>query len=139
MGRHDFRQLRVHDAAKLLLRTRKATRPPPWLQAMTDYPPSQTLVRPHTHYESDPYGAVEQARARSLPPPKLLKKYKKPSKMFMPQPITYEEDRMRQEFYGDHPWELARPRVVLENDGRDWEKWDWSRRFEDSRPVSGER
>ena len=33
---------------------------------------------------------------------------------------------MRWEYFNDHPWELARPRVVLEDDGRDRERWDWS-------------
>lgn len=139
MGRHDLRQLRVHDTAKHLLRIRRRMPQPPWFQTMTDYPPSQALVRPHTQSESDPTGALEQARMRNLPPPKLHKKFKKPSKMFMPTPITYEEDRLRREFYGDHPWELARPRVVLEDDGRDYQRWDWAKPFEESRPVNGER
>ena len=39
--------------------------------------------------------------------------------------LNYEEDRLRWEYFNDHPWELARPRVVLEDDGRDGEKWDW--------------
>lgn len=112
---------------------------PPWFQVMTDYPPSQALVRPHTQRESDSNVNSERARARNLPPPKVHRRFKKPSKMFMPLPINYEEDRLRREFYGDHPWELARPRVILENDGLDYQRWDWSRSFEESRPVTGER
>jgi small subunit ribosomal protein S23 len=45
--------------------------------------------------------------------------------MFTPLNLTYEEDRLRWEYFNDHPWELARPRVILENDGKDNEKWDW--------------
>lgn len=45
--------------------------------------------------------------------------------MFSPVNLTYEEDKLRWEYFNDHPWELARPRVVLENDGRDAQGWDW--------------
>ena len=105
---------------------------------MTDYPPSPALTRPSMRVESDPTAAVERARQRSLPPPKLLKKYKKPSKMFMPVPINYAEDDLRNDFFADHPWELERPRIILENDGRDYQRWDWSRRTQDTRPLDGE-
>jgi small subunit ribosomal protein S23 len=40
--------------------------------------------------------------------------------------LGYKEDKLRWEYFNDHPWELARPRIVLENDGRDRENWDWS-------------
>lgn len=46
--------------------------------------------------------------------------------MFSPVNLTYEEDKLRWEYFNDHPWELARPRVVLENDGRDAQMWDWA-------------
>jgi small subunit ribosomal protein S23 len=64
---------------------------------------------------------------------------RKPSKMFRPQPIEYEEDRLRKEFYSDHPWELARPRVVLENDGKDGQRYDWSSIQQRGKPLDGER
>lgn len=35
----------------------------------------------------------------------------------MPPQIVYEEDKLRQEFFGDHPWELARPRMMHETPG----------------------
>jgi small subunit ribosomal protein S23 len=59
--------------------------------------------------------------------------------MFQPMPIVYPEDKLRSEFFGDHPWELARPRVVLENDGKDGEKWDWSRIVQLGKKLDGER
>ena len=46
--------------------------------------------------------------------------------MFQPVPVSYQEDRLRWEYFNDHPWELSKPRVVLESDGRDAERWDWS-------------
>ncbi|KAL9052059.1 MAG: hypothetical protein Q9162_005630 [Coniocarpon cinnabarinum] len=91
---------------------------------MADYPPSQALARP----------PAVQLRER----PHKLRKYKKPSKMFMPQRMGYEEDRLRKEFFKDHPWELARPTILMENDGRDGQRWDWSKEYEVGRPVNGE-
>ncbi|KAF1983010.1 hypothetical protein K402DRAFT_396952 [Aulographum hederae CBS 113979] len=58
--------------------------------------------------------------------------------MFKPIAIHFPEDALRNEFYNDHPWELARPRIVLENDGRDAEKWDWSRIDQPGKALDGE-
>ena len=44
----------------------------------------------------------------------------------MPLEIKYEEDSLRSRFFKDHPWELARPRIMLETDGRDGLRADWS-------------
>ena len=127
MGRYDFRQLRIHDATQLLIGTARthSARPPPWFATLTDYPPSQALARP----------PAVQHRDR----PHKLRKYKKPSKMFMPQQMSYEEDRLRVEFFKDHPWELARPRILVEDDGRDGERWDWNMGYQEGRPTDGER
>lgn len=124
MGRYDFRPLRVHQTASQLLATDRILTTPSWYNVVGSIPPAQTLVRtqPLRH----------QQRIRGS-------KTKKASKLFQPQSIVYEEDALRKEFYKDHPWELARPRVVLENDGRDAERDDWSHMSQSHRPVSGER
>lgn len=72
-------------------------------------------------------------------PPRRFGKIKKASRLFQPQHIRYEEDELRQEFFTDHPWELARPRVLLENDGKDSQRWDWSKPDQSGRPLNGER
>ena len=64
---------------------------------------------------------------------------KKPSKLFQPLKIKYEEDQLRKEFFRDHPWELARPRIVLEKSGKDFENYDWSRLQQPGRRLDGER
>ncbi|KAI9872685.1 MAG: mitochondrial ribosomal small subunit component [Pleopsidium flavum] len=96
---------------------------PPWYNIISNVPPAQTLVRtqPIQHHEQ---------RKRS--------KTRKPSKMFQPQTIVYEEDALRKEFFGDHPWELARPRVLLENDGKDGQNDDWSKIGQPGRILDGE-
>lgn len=59
--------------------------------------------------------------------------------MFIPQTVSYAEDKLRSEFFKDHPWELSRPRVLLEDDGKDYQRWDWSKSFQIGRPIGGER
>jgi small subunit ribosomal protein S23 len=58
--------------------------------------------------------------------------------MFQPAKITYPEDRLRSDFYGDHPWELARPKVVLEDTGNDAKNWDWSGIHQPWKRMDGE-
>ncbi|KAI9751688.1 MAG: hypothetical protein M4579_005953 [Chaenotheca gracillima] len=123
MGRYNFRALRVHQSVTKLLQTDALNTPPPWYNIIGKIPPAQTIVRtqPVQHHER----------------PKKVKS-KKASKQFKPFPISYEEDRMREQFFKDHPWELARPRVVLENDGKDGQKIDWSQMKRPGRRVDGE-
>lgn len=124
MGRYDFRPLRVHRTASQLFASERTKNLPSWHEVIGTVPPAQTLVR------SQPLQHQEKPRR-----PKI----RKPSKLFQPQRIVYEEDRLRKEFFGDHPWELARPRVVLENDGKDAERKDWSLISQPDRPIDGER
>jgi small subunit ribosomal protein S23 len=110
MGRYDFRPSKVHDAATQLLATKKIASAPPWYEAVGLNPPPQILVRtvPVQHNQHK-------------------KGTKKPSKLFRPQRITYIEDSLRKNFFKDHPWELARPRIVLEGKGKNEstrQNWD---------------
>ncbi|KHN95497.1 37S ribosomal protein S25 [Metarhizium album ARSEF 1941] len=95
---------------------------PPWYQVMNAFPPAETLVRTVT------------PRHR-MPNPKA----KKPKKLYRPQSISYPEDALRTNFYKDHPWELARPRIILELDGKDHQHCDWSRGLrQPGVPLTGE-
>ncbi|KAH0598207.1 hypothetical protein MHUMG1_03501 [Metarhizium humberi] len=95
---------------------------PPWYQVMNSVPPAETLVRTVT------------PRHR-MPNPKA----KKPKKLYRPQSISYPEDALRTSFYKDHPWELARPRIVLELDGKDHQHCDWSKGLrQPGVPLTGE-
>ncbi|KAH7270792.1 mitochondrial ribosomal protein S25-domain-containing protein, partial [Fusarium redolens] len=95
---------------------------PPWYNIMQSVPPAETLVRTVT------------PRHRA-PNPKATK----PKNMYRPQRISYTEDALRTTFYKDHPWELARPRVILESDGKDYQHCDWSKGLRQPNiPLSGE-
>ncbi|KAM5343163.1 hypothetical protein ACJ41O_014129 [Fusarium nematophilum] len=95
---------------------------PPWFKIMQSVPPAETLVRtlPPRHRAPNP-------------------KATKPKNLFRPQRISYLEDALRTIFYKDHPWELARPRIVMELDGKDYQRCDWSKGLKQPGiPLSGE-
>lgn len=65
---------------------------------------------------------------------------RKPRRTYRPQKIVYEEDELRATFFKDHPWELARPRFLIEQDGNDALHLDWSKGLvQPGFPLSGER
>ncbi|KAF4624631.1 hypothetical protein G7Y89_g13541 [Cudoniella acicularis] len=114
---------RVYQTAEALVNSKSIRQPPVWFKTIGSIPPGEILTRtqPAAHREY-----------------KLNSKVRKPSKMFKPLPIQYEEDELRRDFYQDHPWELARPRVVLENDGRDGQRCNWETILQIGRPLDGE-
>ena len=124
MGRYDFRPLRVHQTATQLLQNERISNVPPWYDVIGAIPPSQPLIRtqpfPHERTNKQP-------------------RTKKASRLFKPQKITYEEDKLRRDFYGDHPWELARPRMIIEDDGKDSYKTNWKDIRQPEKALSGER
>ncbi|KAI2622849.1 mitochondrial ribosomal protein S25 [Xylaria nigripes] len=95
---------------------------PVWYSVIESIPPSETVTRP---YPIQHQGYNLKAR--------------KPGRLYQPQKLVYEEDGLRRRFYKDHPWELARPRMVIEMDGRDAERYDWSRGLlQPGMPLCGE-
>ncbi|KAI0884626.1 37S ribosomal protein Rsm25 [Annulohypoxylon maeteangense] len=95
---------------------------PVWYKVVESIPPPEILIRtlPPQHREPNP-------------------KMRKPSKIFKPQQITYEEDGLRKTFFKDHPWELARPRMIIEMDGKDARRYDWSKGLrQPGMPLCGE-
>ena len=109
---YHFRPQRVLQKARTAMATPlhgtwKAT---PWMTAVEKFPPSEILTRPYPiqHQPLD-----ERAR--------------RPHNLYRPTKLAYPEDELRQIFYRDHPWELARPMVVLEVDGKDARFRDWSK------------
>ncbi|ORY05552.1 37S ribosomal protein Rsm25 [Clohesyomyces aquaticus] len=119
MGRYDFRPFRVRQTAKALFDSKRNASLPCWYDTVGNIPPSETLARPILR----------------APRPKGVKK---PSRMFQPLPIVHPEDRLRTEFFGDHPWELARPRLVVEDSGNDAKEYDWSRIVQPGKQLDGE-
>ncbi|KAF7516575.1 hypothetical protein G7054_g14113 [Neopestalotiopsis clavispora] len=98
---------------------------PVWYKVVENNPPSEILTRPlpPQHKQYDP----------------KTSKIRKASRLFQPQQLVYEEDALRRRFYKDHPWELARPRMIIEMDGKDAQRIDWSTGLrQPGIPLSGE-
>ncbi|OBA19935.1 mitochondrial ribosomal protein [Metschnikowia bicuspidata var. bicuspidata NRRL YB-4993] len=52
--------------------------------------------------------------------------------------LQFLEDQLRDVFYHQHPWEFSRPKTLIENDGDDQAKCDWSRMLQLNKPLDGE-
>lgn len=152
MGRINLTPLRVRRRALANLETRRTTTRPVWLDVVGDIPPAQIFIRsqPQNHLlpllrqkNGEPFKSSSNAQNQissgehvKLP---TLKRKRKASKWFQPVEIRYEEDQLRKRFFSDHPWELARPRVVLEQDREEGQDVDWSRGVQQpGRPTTGE-
>ncbi|KAI5456538.1 mitochondrial ribosomal protein S25 [Mariannaea sp. PMI_226] len=126
MGGRQIRPARVYQTVTEELNHRilagSSSNPPPWYGIMTSVPPAETLVR-----TVSPRHSKNDIRAKT------------PKNLFRPKKIVYIEDRLRQVFYKDHPWELARPRIILELDGKDHQRCDWGKGLrQPGVPLSGE-
>ncbi|KAK0674408.1 mitochondrial ribosomal protein S25 [Cercophora samala] len=88
---------------------------PPWVTALANIPPSEIWTRPYP-------------AQHALTPNRLPKSRKTPPKnLYRPTKIVFPEDKLRRAFYADHPWELARPKLLMEIDGMDARYRDWSK------------
>ncbi|KIV99288.1 uncharacterized protein PV09_09056 [Verruconis gallopava] len=112
MGRYDFRAQRILSTANIALETKRISMPPVWHDVVQNIPPPPRVTRP-----------VKSQLTKG---------------MYKPQRIRYPEDALRQEFFSDHPWELARPRVVLEDSGDDHKSYNWSVLEQEGKRMDGE-
>ncbi|KAK4157658.1 mitochondrial ribosomal protein S25 [Chaetomidium leptoderma] len=118
MGRgRQFLAARVHQSAQTLLATSvipgKPNQAAPWVKAVANIPPAEILTRPYPIQHTEP---KDRGRAAQ-----------RPRNLFRPTKIVHPEDQLRQDFFRDHPWELARPKLLLEMDGQDARYRDWSK------------
>lgn len=141
MGKLNLTAIRVRQTALAQKACGKTKRTPVWVGIVADIPPASILVRnkPQEHavvqqrvktnQETLKTKATFSSKTRSAPV----------SRMFQPMEIRYEEDGLRKRFFSDHPWELARPRVVLESDGKDHLRYNWSKLQQPGKKLDGER
>ncbi|KAJ5281557.1 37S ribosomal protein S25 [Penicillium angulare] len=143
MGKINLTALRVRQTAINQFASGKINKLPQWVNVVGDIPPSEALVR-----NRPPQHQLLRQRVKTLPgssqPQVVLeveekrRKSKKPSRLFQPVHVRYEEDELRTQFFKDHPWELARPRVLVESTGKDHENYDWSRLRQPGKRLDGE-
>jgi small subunit ribosomal protein S23 len=144
MGKINLTALRVRQTALNQFASGKTSKLPQWVNVVGEIPPAETLIRTRP-----PQHELVQQRLKTVPgssKPQVVfqvqekrRKPKKPSRLFQPVELKYEEDQLRTQFFRDHPWELARPRVLLESTGKDFEHYDWSRIQQPGKRLDGER
>lgn len=145
MGKYDFRPARVLAQARLMLKTETERAAPPWISVVENVPPSANLVRPvfrDARTLSDEQRSQTNFGKASKKYPRLSSKLqdRKMKQIFKPLKMGYNEDKLRSDFFNDHPWELARPKVILEDSGNDAKNWDWSRGIKQpGKRLDGER
>lgn len=125
MGRINLAALRVRKRALAKKQANSPSSLPIWTDILATIPPAQILTRNQpTHHPAPsirtkplPGGRISlyktAAPKDNKPRPTLTHK----AALYKPVQLEYTEDALRHQFYTDHPWELARPRVVLETNG----------------------
>lgn len=147
MGRINLAPLRVRRRAVANQQTGKHVNPV-WMNITRDIPPAQILVRKQP--QQQPFirartrevvvsAPGEPVRTKIQPDLQVFTARPDKNRIFCPQNIRYEEDKLRSRFFTDHPWELARPRIVLEDTGNSHARADWSKGLiQPGIPLSGE-
>ncbi|KEP52598.1 ribosomal protein S25 [Rhizoctonia solani 123E] len=101
----------VHEATSRLLQTGSLKELPAWYSAVTDYPP---LPLPPRAPPQRPDYDLPKARHSHQHAHHTPQKHSR-----TPRPkvdaIEYPEDRIRRQFFMDHPFEAYRPRSMIEN------------------------
>ncbi|KAI8358907.1 mitochondrial ribosomal protein S25 [Mortierella sp. GBAus27b] len=129
---------KVHSYVTKLLKANLIKTPPVWYTATTLAPPSPTFIRePEAAAEAEATSAGANSTSSSIHNVTRSSRSNKHlrSKTERPQKIVYPEDRLRRRFYEDHPWELRRPRCLVETNG-DGTHRDWSTLLQKDRSVA---
>ncbi|KAJ2722240.1 mitochondrial ribosomal small subunit component [Coemansia sp. Benny D115] len=144
----------VQQAYEELLSAKLRDRVPSWLHAMRSVPPADSLVRDPTQFSTSgtlEFEGKKQATAgpgksalatqirRKLPEGCVSIKHGKNSlrtRSTRPPKIEFPEDKLRRVFYKNHPFELMRPRIVMEHSGKT--NADWGTLLNGSSHVTGE-
>jgi len=133
MGKISLTALNIRKSALARVKTKQIQLRPSWVDALADIPPAQILTRPQsvrhplTHVRTKRLQDGTTQQYSMVIDQKKSKAAAKNRHLFSPRNLRYEEDSLRTRFFSDHPWELARPRVVLETDGNHQKNADWSK------------
>lgn len=111
---------------------------PAWFDVVANHPPAKDLTRvPKTLKQStyqDPALKIINAKTR-LTNKEIQNKNNSIHKV---PKIKFIEDELRDLFYKRHPWEFSRPKILIENNGDENSKCDWSHMIQFYKPLDGE-
>ncbi|KAJ2610925.1 mitochondrial ribosomal small subunit component [Coemansia sp. RSA 1365] len=130
----------VAKAYEKLLSANLRKEAPPWLHAMRSTPPADSLVREPTQFSTHGQLGFEKTAGkgnqgsgvhgtqirRTLPKGCVAVSHQKArlrTKGNRPPKIVFPEDRLRREFYKNHPFETYRPRILMELTGKTNQEW----------------
>ncbi|KAK9762102.1 mitochondrial ribosomal small subunit component [Basidiobolus ranarum] len=114
----------VHKTVSRLLKGKLIRDEPAWLSAVRRIPPGPSIVRSVSKFDTTGTLSFEDKEQKFKGNPvKRVRKWMK-YKTVKPPKIEYPEDKLRRQFYKDHPQELLRPRMLIETDGQN--RSDWS-------------
>ncbi|KAF7721736.1 mitochondrial ribosomal small subunit component [Apophysomyces ossiformis] len=92
--------------------------PPLWLPVLQAIPPGPSIIRsqnPEVNISAQTALEKEWTVKDTLTPARHKQKHLK-TRAPRPRAIVYPEDRLRKQFYKDHPFELAKPKILVEDD-----------------------
>lgn len=140
----------VLQRAAQLLRAQRSSRDPvaepAWFRVVASHPPTQNFAQ-KTHNLKE-YARV--ASEESVLPQEQdsttglfttrqsSRRSTNPRHLYTPRTITYFEDSIRSLFFEQHPWELARPKLLVETDGKDSSRTNWNTLDQISKKLDGE-
>lgn len=106
-----------------LIKGKLLNKTPVWLPVLQAIPPGPSIIRAQqpninlTAQTVEEKELLQQQQQNNNTGSSIRHKQKhlrtKPPR---PRPIVYPEDKLRRQFYKDHPFELSRPKVLVEND-----------------------
>lgn len=136
--------LRVLERTSHFLKKGVITERPAWYNPVAVHPTGYDLTKRPKRLETgrklaDPMDALwrQQGDYVKLRMSKGDRKNKN-NKIHAVPKIKLLEDKLRDVFYHQHPWEFARPKNLVENSGNDNTKCDWSHMRQLYKPLDGE-
>lgn len=118
---------------------------PTWYRVVLSHPPTHQLLPRMRNLdkflEQDRfrYDETQSRNSKGFYVTRNKQKYKAAaSHLYRTPKLRYTEDRIRHLFYTNHPWEMARPRNVIENGTPPVSSLDWSSIIQPRMRLSGE-
>ncbi|RCK60547.1 37S ribosomal protein S25, mitochondrial [Candida viswanathii] len=115
---------------------------PAWLDIVAKYPPNHSFIKKaHLPNKGDPRKlALTGYQSDDLSKTRLSKSERKSKNRLVHRvpKLVFMEDSLRKVFYKQHPWELARPKNLVENSGEDNKKCNWKHMLQLHKQLDGE-
>ncbi|CDR39217.1 CYFA0S03e00936g1_1 [Cyberlindnera fabianii] len=114
---------------------------PAWLDVVGSNPPNKNFLHePVAPQEQQTFKLGKGALNKKTDGPlyKTRQSLRKGKNIYKPNKLRFVEDELRQLFFEQHPWELARPKILLENTGADIKTQDWKTIKQLNKALDGE-